>query len=116
MSVEVVVVLIHVGCSCCCVNYPCAHFCVIMCVLIFPQPGEENVEVHVDLNQGSCAVDGGGSVGASASVAVDGADPSVARESMMLFPLVGMKILMLALKSYRRMLPLLLVLLLPLSI
>jgi len=27
------------------------------------------VEVHVDLNQGGCDVDGGGSVGASASVA-----------------------------------------------
>ena len=26
--------------------------CVIVCFLNFPQPGEENVEVHVDLNQG----------------------------------------------------------------
>ena len=26
--------------------------CVIVCFLIFPQPGEENIEVHVDLNQG----------------------------------------------------------------
>ena len=39
------------------------------------------MEVHVDLNQGGCAVDGGGSVDASASVAVDCADPSVAQES-----------------------------------
>ena len=39
------------------------------------------MEVHVDLNQGGYAVDGGGSVGASASVAVDCADPSVAQES-----------------------------------
>ena len=39
------------------------------------------MEVHVDLNQGGCAVDGGGSVGASASVAVDCAEPSVAQES-----------------------------------
>ena len=39
------------------------------------------MEVHVDLNQGGCAVDGGGNVDASASVAVDCADPSVAQGS-----------------------------------
>ena len=39
------------------------------------------MEVHIDLNQGGCAVDGGGSVGASASVVVDLADPSVAQQS-----------------------------------
>ena len=39
------------------------------------------MEVHVDLNQGGCAIDGGGSVDASASVAVDCADPSVAQGS-----------------------------------
>ena len=39
------------------------------------------MEVHFDLNQGSCAVDGGGSVGASASVAVDLADPYVSQQS-----------------------------------
>ena len=39
------------------------------------------MEVHVDLNQGSCAVDGGGSVDASTSVAIDCADPSVAEGS-----------------------------------
>ena len=39
------------------------------------------MEVHVDLNQGGCAVDGGGSVDASASVAVDCAYPSVAQGS-----------------------------------
>ena len=50
-----------------------------MCFLIFPQPGEENVEVRIDLNQGSCAVDGGDSVDASASVAVDCADPYAAQ-------------------------------------
>ena len=49
--------------------------CVIVSFLNFSQPGEENVEVHVDLNQGGCDVD------ASPSVAVDGADPSVAQES-----------------------------------
>ena len=37
------------------------------------------MEVHVDLNQGSCAVDGRGSVDASVSVAVECADPSVAQ-------------------------------------
>ena len=66
---------------CCCVSYPHAHFCVIVCFLNFPQVGEENVEVHVDLNQGSCAVDGRGSVDASVSVVVDCADPSVAQAS-----------------------------------
>ena len=44
------------------------------------------MEVHVDLNQGSCAVDGGGSVDASASVAVDCADPSVAQGSRDVVP------------------------------
>ena len=39
------------------------------------------MEVQVDLNQGGCAVDGGGNVDASASVAVDCADPSVAQGS-----------------------------------
>ena len=39
------------------------------------------MEVHVDMNQGSYAVDGGGSVDASASVVVDCADPSVAQGS-----------------------------------
>ena len=39
------------------------------------------MEVHVDLNQVSCAVDGHGSVDASASVVVDCADPSVAQGS-----------------------------------
>ena len=57
------------------------------------------MEVHVDLNQGSCAVDGRGSVDASASVAVDCADLLYLKNPMMLFPLVGMKILILALKS-----------------
>ena len=56
---------------CCCVSYPHAHFCVTMCFLNFPQVGEPNVEVHVDLNQGSCAVDGCASVDASVSVAVE---------------------------------------------
>ena len=74
------------------------------------------MEVHVDLNQGSCAIDGRVSVDASVSVAIDSADPSIAQESLMLFPLVGMKILMLALKSRWRMSPLLLVLLLPLFV
>ena len=39
------------------------------------------MEVHVDLNLGSCAVDGRGSVDASVSVAVECADPSVAQGS-----------------------------------
>ena len=73
------------------------------------------MEVHVDLNQGSCAVDGHGSVDASVSVAVECADPFVAQGSHDLFPPVGMKILMFALKSHWRMSALLLVLLLPLS-
>jgi len=60
---------------------PHAHFCVTECFSNFPQVGEENVEVHADVNQGSCAVDGRGSVDASASVAVDYADPSVAQGS-----------------------------------
>ena len=34
------------------------------------------MEVHVDLNQGICAIDGRGSVDASVSVAVECADPS----------------------------------------
>ena len=66
---------------CCCVGYPHAYFCVTGCFLNFPQVGEQNVEVHVDLNQGSCAVDGRGSVDASVSVAVECADPSVAQGS-----------------------------------
>ena len=66
---------------CCCVSYPHAYFCVTVCFLNFPQVGEQNVEVHVDLNQGSCAVDGRGSVDASVSVAVECADPSVAQGS-----------------------------------
>ena len=52
-----------------------------MCFLNFPPVGEQNVEVHIDLNQGSCAVDGRGSVDASVSVVVESADPSVAQES-----------------------------------
>ena len=39
------------------------------------------MEVHVDLNRGSCAVDGCASVDASVSVAVECADPSVAQGS-----------------------------------
>ena len=66
---------------CCCVGYPHAYFCVTGCFLNFPQVGEPNVEVHVDLNQGSCAVDGCASVDASVSVAVECADPSVAQGS-----------------------------------
>ena len=66
---------------CCCVGYPHAYFCVTGCFLNFPQVGEQNVEVHVDLNQGSCAVDGRVSVDASVSVAVECADPSVAQGS-----------------------------------
>ena len=44
------------------------------------------MEVHVDLNQGSCVVDGRGSVNASPSVAVDCADPSVAQGSRDVVP------------------------------
>ena len=55
--------------------------CVIVSFLNFSQPGDENIEVHVDVNQGDCAVAGGGSVDASALVAVDYADPSIAQES-----------------------------------
>ena len=65
----------------CCVSYPHAYFCVTGCFLNFPQVGEPNVEVHVDLNQGSCAVDGRVSVDASVSVTVECADPSVAQGS-----------------------------------
>ena len=39
------------------------------------------MEVHVDLNQGSCDVDGRVSVDASVSVAVECPDPSVAQGS-----------------------------------
>ena len=39
------------------------------------------MEVHVDLNQGSCVVDGRGSVDASVSVAVECVDRSVAQGS-----------------------------------
>ena len=39
------------------------------------------MEVHVDLNQGSCAIDGCASVDASVSIAVECADPSVAQGS-----------------------------------
>ena len=39
------------------------------------------MEVHVDLNQGSCVVDDRASVDASVSVAVECADPSVAQGS-----------------------------------
>ena len=89
----------------------------LLCLFLnFSQPGDENIEVHVDQNQGDYVVDGGGSVDASASVAVDCADLLYLKNPMMLFPLVGMKILILALKSRWRMSSLLLVLLLPLFV
>ena len=58
----------------------------LICVIVyfflnFSQPGDENVEVHVDVNQGDCVVAGGGSVDASVSVVVDSAEPSVPQES-----------------------------------